>query len=125
MENNDDILRKINGGEYKLLTKTGRSIIWSCFSEIQKDDGSISQDRIYCRKCRKLFKYKKNQTSNLIKHKCVHSQPCDNAPIQINTEDKNACFEAFMDFTIEDCRPFSILELILCYDVSHYSHGPK
>lgn len=111
MEDVNVILEKINEGEYKLLKKErSKSVIWNVFSEIQKEDGSILEGRVFCQGCRQLFKFTKRQTSNLIKHKCVHSQPRDTSPIQVNTEDKNACFEIFMNFVIEDCRPFSTVE---------------
>lgn len=111
MEDVNEILKKINGGEYKLKkNERSKSVIWNVFSEIQKEDGSILEGRVYCQGCHQLFKFTKKQTSNLIKHKCVHLQPHDTSPVQVNTEDKNACFEVFMDFLIEDCRPFSTVE---------------
>lgn len=111
MEDNNEIVKKINEGEYKLLKREGaKSIMWSVFSEIEKVDGSILEGKVYCQVCKKIFKFTKRQTSNLIKHKCVHSEPQDIGPIQVNSDDQNACFKLFVDFIVEDCRPFSTVE---------------
>lgn len=104
-------MKKINEGEYKLLKREGaKSIMWSVFSEIEKVDGSILEGKVYCQVCKKIFKFTKRQTSNLIKHKCVHSEPQDIGPIQVNSDDQNACFKLFVDFIVEDCRAFSTVE---------------
>lgn len=111
MDDANEILRKIKEGEYTLFKRDrSKSVIWSVFSEIKKEDGLILEGKIYCKVCQKLFKFANRQTSNLIKHKCVHAQPNDIDPVQINTEDRNSCFQSFLDFIIEDCRPFSIVE---------------
>lgn len=111
MENENEIVRKIKEGEYSLFKPEGaKSVMWAAFSEIKKDNGSILDGKVYCQFCEKLFKFTRRQTSNLLKHKCVHAKPSEKDPIQINTEDRNSCFQAFMDFIIEDCRAFSTVE---------------
>lgn len=111
MDEVKEILNKINEGQYKLSkNEKSKSIIWTIFYRIQKEDGSMVEDKVYCQGCNNIFKYNKQHTSNLAKHKCVHSKPHNDDPIQINSEDRNACVETFMNFIVEDCRPFSSVE---------------
>lgn len=111
MEDTEDIIKKINNGVYKLRKKQNKkSIIWNIFSEIVKDDGTVLDEQVHCQGCHRVFRYTKKQTSNLIKHKCVHSRPHDAAPVVASAADNEACFKDFLNFIIEDCQPFSIVE---------------
>ncbi|XP_053956872.1 uncharacterized protein LOC128862333 [Anastrepha ludens] len=74
MDNQDDILRKINDGVYELSKKRkGKSGVWNIFAEIRKADGSILQGYLCCRKCVRLYKFDGKRTSNLNRHKCYSS----------------------------------------------------
>lgn len=62
---------KINSGEYKITNKRGRSEVWNIFGPLINDKGEeILTHLVGCKTCNNVYKYSKNGTSNLTKHKC-------------------------------------------------------
>ncbi|XP_073844862.1 uncharacterized protein [Musca autumnalis] len=72
-DNPTNIAQKIEEGDYTLVDQPkGKSIIWRILSRILKPDGTTVEGYVWCKKCNKILRLDRNQTSNLIRHKCCH-----------------------------------------------------
>lgn len=102
------ILDKILSGVYSLSPRRkGKSFIWNILSQVLKEDGSIVEDFVYCRSCRKILKCVGNQTSNLSRHKCCQALKQPNTLKPVSTPDKTEALSVLSKWVVEDCRPFS------------------
>nr|8EB5_A Chain A, Hermes transposase BED domain [Musca domestica] len=71
---NLEVKAKINQGLYKITPRhKGTSFIWNVLADIQKEDDTLVEGWVFCRKCEKVLKYTTRQTSNLCRHKCCAS----------------------------------------------------
>lgn len=107
MSDHKFILEQIWSGAYSLSPqRKGKSFIWNILSKILKEDGSTVEGFVYCRSCRKVLKYCRNQTSNLNRHKCCQTLKQPNLR-PVSTPDKKETLNVLSKWVIEDCRPFS------------------
>uniref|UniRef100_A0A034VXM0 Transposable element Hobo transposase n=1 Tax=Bactrocera dorsalis TaxID=27457 RepID=A0A034VXM0_BACDO len=111
MDYRDSVLQKIENGVYVLSQKRkGKSKTWNVFAEIIKEDGTILDGFVCCRKCFRLYIYKGQSTSNLNRHKCFKPQPeeatiIDEAPVTVDNdleEDVKDCPKFFSVFTPDE-----------------------
>uniref|UniRef100_A0A0K8U9M7 Transposable element Hobo transposase n=1 Tax=Bactrocera latifrons TaxID=174628 RepID=A0A0K8U9M7_BACLA len=111
MDYRDSVLQKIENGVYELSEKRkGKSKTWNVFAQIKKEDGTILDGFVCCRKCFRLYIYKGNSTSNLNRHKCFTPQPkeatiVDEAPVTVDNdleEDVKDCPQFFSVFTSDE-----------------------
>ncbi|KAH8399202.1 hypothetical protein KR215_004216 [Drosophila sulfurigaster] len=68
----EDIRDKIENGIYKLATndKSTRSTVWRVYRKIEKDDGSILENVLFCIGCKNIMSFTHKSTTNLRRHKC-------------------------------------------------------
>ncbi|XP_039964295.1 uncharacterized protein LOC120777192 [Bactrocera tryoni] len=111
MDYRDSVLQKIEDGVYELSEKRkGKSKTWNVFAQIKKEDGSILDGFVCCRKCLRLYIYKGNSTSNLNRHKCFTPQRkeatiINETPVTVDNdleEDVKDCPQFFSVFTPDE-----------------------
>ncbi|XP_050332828.1 uncharacterized protein LOC126761009 [Bactrocera neohumeralis] len=107
----ESIMQKIEDGVYELSEKRrGKSKTWNVFAQIKKEDGTLLNDFVSCRKCLRLYKFSNNSTSNLNRHKCCTPQAreetlTNEVPVRNENdleEDVKECQEFFSVFTPGD-----------------------
>lgn len=117
MENSIDhdiIKKKLISKEYKFQQKRGRSKVWDTFGLVVDANGAQIANIVGCKNCYAILKYL-NCTSNLVKHKCyikaknAISQIDGPEPI-VSSDIKNQIFEAATEWTVQNCRPFNIIQ---------------
>ncbi|TMW45997.1 hypothetical protein DOY81_008923 [Sarcophaga bullata] len=112
--NNAAIKEKIAIGEPKLIDVKGKSKIWEIFHQIPDQHATIVPNIVSCKICKNIYKYNKSSTSNLVKHKCysIKKLRTDNmdAPIEPFGDDKAESARLFTKWTLQNCRPFKIVE---------------
>lgn len=100
------IEENIRTGVYKLIDKQNvRSTIWQMFALVVKEDGTIFDPWVYCRRCKKILKNGEKSSSNLNRHPC-----CANTLKKINDEDKHLVINGCAKWLIEDCRLPRVVE---------------
>lgn len=103
-----DILEEnLRSGKYKLIEKPkARSSVWKMFSAIAKEDGSIIEQWVYCRRCKKVYRNsEKRASSNLIRHNC-----CNIVLKKISANDRKEIIEDFANWMIEDTQSVTVFE---------------
>ncbi|XP_002027347.2 uncharacterized protein LOC6602288 [Drosophila persimilis] len=68
----EDIREKIENGIYKLAVndKSTRSTVWRVYRKIEKEDGTILENLLYCTGCKGLMSFTHKSTTNLRRHRC-------------------------------------------------------
>ncbi|SPP77241.1 uncharacterized protein LOC117580472 [Drosophila guanche] len=68
----EDIREKIENGVYKLAVndKSTRSTVWRVYRKIEKEDGTILENLLYCTGCKGLMSFTHKSTTNLRRHRC-------------------------------------------------------
>ncbi|XP_068149184.1 uncharacterized protein [Drosophila tropicalis] len=68
----EDIRLKIENGDYTLAAngKSTRSTVWHVYRKIEKEDGTILDDVLYCIGCKGLKSFTHKSTTNLRRHRC-------------------------------------------------------
>ena len=99
--------------EFLCQEKSGKSEVWSNFSEIiNKEKQSIGY--VICKNCQQIFKYDatKTGTSHLKRHKCSVNQKKITSYISMKTVPtviKNSVTKKLVDLVCKDIRPFEII----------------
>lgn len=104
---------KINSGEYKITNKRGRSEVWNIFGPLINDKGEeILTHLVGCKTCNNVYKYSKNGTSNLTKHKCFVMAKKEINPkyVEVSQEQKKVCTEILTEWVTTSCRPYSMVQ---------------
>ncbi|KAH8239166.1 hypothetical protein KR032_001521 [Drosophila birchii] len=67
-----DVRDKIESGVYKLAMndKSTRSTVWRVYRKIERDDGSIMENVLYCIGCKSIMSFVHKSTTNLRRHRC-------------------------------------------------------
>jgi len=97
-------------GELKISEKRGRSKVWTVFGRLVDANGDEISGMVACRTCQKLYKSSAHGTSNLVKHKCYVNSRGDLKKIDIDSERKRKITKAVTEWSVENCRPFSIVQ---------------
>ncbi|XP_022218088.1 uncharacterized protein LOC111071196 [Drosophila obscura] len=68
----EDIREKIENGIYKLALndKSTRSTVWRVYRKIEKEDGHVLENILYCTGCKGLMSFTHKSTTNLRRHRC-------------------------------------------------------
>nr|AAC37217.1 transposase [Musca domestica] len=105
---NLEVKAKINQGLYKITPRhKGTSFIWNVLADIQKEDDTLVEGWVFCRKCEKVLKYTTRQTSNLCRHKCCASLKQSRELKTVSADCKKEAIEKCAQWVVRDCRPFS------------------
>lgn len=110
--NFSEIKSKILSKQYQVCDKRGRSTVWSIFGKIKTDAGVELDNIVACRTCWNIYKFNKNSTSNLVRHKC-YANLKTNVPIaktEVSVDLKHAGTKILTQWVIGDCRSFKMVE---------------
>ncbi|KAH8328497.1 hypothetical protein KR067_010237 [Drosophila pandora] len=105
----EDIQEKIESGVYKLATncKSTRSTVWQVYRKIEKDDGTILEQVLYCIGCKSIMSFIHKSTTNLRRHKCHLQYLKKQAICNLDTSEQSKMDEDGGDTTEEDRQSLS------------------
>ncbi|XP_017089576.2 uncharacterized protein [Drosophila bipectinata] len=105
----DDIHEKIESGVYKLATnrKSTRSTVWQVYRKIEKDDGTILEEVLYCMGCKNIMSFVHKSTTNLRRHKCHLQYLKKQEIISLDTSEQSKMDEDGGNTTEEDRQSLS------------------
>lgn len=101
---------KLITGEVKFIQKRKKSKVWEIFGVLEDSNGQEISGVVGCRKCFNIYKFGKS-TSNLVRHKCyviAYVKHNDINEVDVDLETKKKCTKAMAEWTVLNCRPFSI-----------------
>lgn len=105
LESFEVIKSKIALGTYSIISKRGRSAVWSIFGNVLNDDDVQIENVVACRECKDVLKLYKKSTTNLLSHLCVkkYTKP----EISVSAEEKRKALIACAEWTVKDGISFS------------------
>lgn len=106
--NMDDIKSKILNGQYKIVTKTGRSRseVWSMFGEVEDESNNKINNIVCCKQCKLVKKFSGKQTTNLLRHTCFKRSK----GIKVDSIEKVAVIDAYLAWSVQKNHPCTGVE---------------